>query len=190
MTYNECKSLLCDFINNASADKPFVIAIDGRSASGKTTFAEEISRLTGVPVIHTDDFCRPRDKQGKVNVSSFDGNFDIQRFRDEVVESFKQNKEFVICLFNCQKGCIDNRVTVPKSNCYIVEGAYSHNPNLGEYASLKIFFNTTVEKQTERILKRNGELALEKYLSVWIPAEERYFKHYEVLEKSKYIINN
>lgn len=190
MTYSECRSVLIELIEKSSCETPLVIAIDGRSASGKTTFANEVARSANIPVIHTDDFCRPRDKEGNLNLSEFDGNFDIERFKKQVVKGLKSKNDFEIGIFNCQKGCIDGYANIPKSSCYIIEGAYSLNPNLGEYATLKIFFDTSKEIQIERILKRNGEKALAKFLSVWIPAEERYISHYKISEKCNYYINN
>ncbi len=189
MTYNECVSYVLDIVNNASKSNPMVIAVDGRSASGKTTFANEISRISGVPVIHTDSFCRPRDENGNLNVSEFDGNFDIERFYNQVVLGIKSGTDFEIGIFDCQEGCVTEKQKYHSSFCYIIEGAYSHNPKLGDYANVKLFFDIEKDVQKKRILKRNGAVMLEKYMSIWIPAEERYIKHYEIKEKSDYIIN-
>ncbi len=190
MTYKEAASLVRDIINQASESTPAVIVIDGRSASGKTTFAKEISELTGVPVLHTDDFCRPRDEKGNLAISQFDGNFDLERFYNEVVCGIKSRRDFEIGVFDCSKGCISEKRKYSKSNCYIAEGAYSHNPKLGDYATIKLFFDVDKNLQRERILRRNGKNALEKYLSLWIPAEERYIEHYNITEKSNHIIYN
>ena len=190
MTYKEAVSLVLDILDNASEENPIVIAIDGRSASGKSTFSKEISNISGVPVLHTDDFFRPRDEKGNLNISEYDGNFDIERFYNEAVQGIKSNTDFEIGIFDCSKGYISKKKQYPKSNCYIIEGAYSHNPKLGNYANVRLFFDVEKITQQERILKRNGEIALEKYLSLWIPAEERYIEHYNITEKSDYIINN
>lgn len=41
---------------NASAERPWVLAVDGRSGSGKTTLAERIrGEVPGSTVVHTDD---------------------------------------------------------------------------------------------------------------------------------------
>jgi hypothetical protein len=41
---------------NASAGRPWVLAVDGRSGSGKTTLAEQIQgEVTASTVVHTDD---------------------------------------------------------------------------------------------------------------------------------------
>ena len=189
MTYNEGISLVSDVIRNASFETPAVIAIDGRSASGKTTFAKEIEERFGIPVIHTDDFCRPRNEKGELEISEFDGNFDVERFKNEVICGIKSVNSFKISIFDCKKGCISNTIEVPRAKCYLVEGAYSHDPKLGEYSTVKIFFDIGADLQKERLKVRNGNKALETYLSIWIPAEERYIRHYGIVEKSDYHIN-
>ena len=189
MTYNEGISLVADVINNASFETPAVIAVDGSSASGKTTFAKEIEARFGIPVIHTDDFCRPRNEKGELEISEFDGNFDLERFKAEVICGIKSLNPFDIGIFNCKIGRIDRTIEVPCAKCYLIEGAYSHNPKLGEYSTVKIFFDISFEVQKERIIARDGDNKLETYLSIWIPAEERYIQHYGIVEKSDYHIN-
>ena len=36
-------------------ETPTVVAVDGRSASGKTTFAKRLSSVLNAPLVHTDD---------------------------------------------------------------------------------------------------------------------------------------
>ena len=42
-------------------ETPTVVAVDGRSASGKTTFAARLARALNAPIVHSDDVaCYPR----------------------------------------------------------------------------------------------------------------------------------
>lgn len=182
LNYKQAYSYICEIINNQSGT--YVIAIDGRSASGKTTFADSLNRQ----VIHTDDFYRPRNESGRLAISEFDGNFDISRFKREIVEGIKSNLPFCYGVFNCAEGLITERRRIELPNCIIVEGAYSLNPNLYDYADLKVFFDIDKETQKERIIKRNGVCGYERFKQIWIPAEERYFKHYGIKEKCDIII--
>ena len=159
-----------------SHKKPFVIAIDGRSASGKTTFAQAL----GCPVIHTDDFYRPRNEEGELDISEFDGNFDYARFKTEIVGRIGQGKAFSYGVFDCALGKISSSISVPDFDCIAVEGAYSLNPRLGDYADMKIFFDVSKDVQAQRIEARNGREALSRFKEIWIPAEERYFLHYNI----------
>ena len=189
MTYSECMEFVSELVGNATLEHPLIIAIDGRSASGKTTFADEINQRFGIPIIHTDDYCRPRNEFGDLDISEFDGNFDIARFKSEVIDGVKSGDSFEIGIFDCKKGRIVKTVGIPFSKCYLVEGAYSHNPHLGDYATVKLFFDINESLQRERIVLRNGVDGSERYVSVWIPAEERYIEHYGVDKNCDYYIN-
>ncbi len=178
--YNQAFDFLLSKIKNYRGNMPLVIAFDGRSASGKTSMADKLKSVLGVSVIHTDDFFRPRDINGNLCLSQYDGNFDLQRFKTEVVDKLKSKKEFSYGVFDCKSGKIDSFCDVPISNCYIVEGAYSLNPNLGEYADIKVFFDVSADVQKQRIISRNGENAYDRFSKIWIPAEERYLSHYNI----------
>lgn len=176
LTYSDAIETVNKIIGGYRSNKPLVIAIDGRSASGKTTFAENF----GCPVIHTDDFFRPREKDGTLNISEYSGNFDIFRFKSEIIDNIKSGQIVKYGVFDCSVGTVTETVTVGKSNCYIIEGAYSLHPQLGEYAKLKIFFDIGEETQKKRIASRNGLDGLERFLRLWIPAEERYLNFYNI----------
>ena len=78
INFNTALAILKEKIHAHNAKNPLVIAIDGKSASGKTTFAN----LLGATVIHTDDFFRPRNEKGVLEISEYSGNFDIDRFKN------------------------------------------------------------------------------------------------------------
>ena len=61
-----------------------------------------------------------------------------------------------------------------------MEGAYSNHPYFGSPYDLKILCKITPEEQLARILKRNGPEMLERFKTVWIPMENRYFEEYEI----------
>lgn len=169
-------------------DRPFVIAIDGRAASGKTSFAGLLSKHIDAHIIHTDDFFRPRDPSGKLKLSEFEGNFDLGRFKAEVADCFDSENGFQYGVFNCKKGIITEIKTVPPRSVCVVEGAYCLCPELGDYADVKLFFDVTPDTQKQRILSRNGEEGLNMFLSVWIPAEERYISHYNIQNHCDFVI--
>ncbi|MBQ3230484.1 MAG: (d)CMP kinase [Clostridia bacterium] len=179
---------LVEMSKGRSLERPFVIAIDGRSASGKTTFAKQLADLCGASVIHTDDFFRPRNSKGELELSEFEGNFDLERFKNEIVDNLAFEKTFSYGVFDCKNGAITERKIISPCSVYIIEGAYCLCSTLGDYADIKLFFDISPEKQKERILFRNGEKALESFLSVWIPAEERYISHYNVKNQCDFII--
>ena len=78
--------------------------------------------------------------------------------------------------------------TADPSSYLVVEGSYSHHPEFGDYADLKVFSTVDAETQTERIISRNGEEAAEMFRSRWIPMEEEYFRAYSVEENAHIVV--
>lgn len=179
-------TIINDLIENNEKATPVIIAIDGRAASGKTTFSKHFEK-DGITVIQTDDFYRPKNENGELEISEFDGNFDFMRFKREVVDNITQ-KSFSYGVFDCSEQKIVKTVSVASTKCIIIEGTYSHNPNLSDYADLKVFFDIDENTQKERVIKRNGESAFENFNKLWIQAEERYFNHYGIKQMSDYIV--
>jgi len=184
INYSKAIETVNRMIREYESNKPLIIAIDGRSASGKTTFAEKFD----CPIIHTDDFFRPRDNNGKINMEEYSGNFDISRFKTEIIDKLHSGEVITYGVFDCSVGAVTKTVTADKSNCYIVEGAYSLHPELGDYADLKIFFNIDKELQIKRITSRNGADGLKNFLCLWIPAEERYMDFYNIENKCNFTV--
>lgn len=177
-------------IKEYHGDLPLIIAFDGRSASGKTSLAERLKEVLNIPVIHTDDFYRPKNEYGELEISEFDGNFDMIRFKREVVEHLKKKNNFKYGVFDCKLGRIEKYNEISAFECCIIEGAYSLNPKLNEYVDLKVFFDINEETQKQRILHRNGEKQLENFKNIWLPAEERYLEHYQIKKSCDIIVNS
>lgn len=178
-------SIIIERIKSHTSNTPLVIAVDGMSASGKTTFAEKL----GVTVIHTDDFYRPRNEKGELELSEHSGNFDIERFKKEVVSKIKTGKPFEYGVFDCKKGIITHNEAIPEYRCIAVEGAYSTHPELGDYADIKLFFEIGEAEQKRRIFNRNGKAAASAFSEIWIPAEQRYLAFYKIKENSDIIVS-
>ncbi len=185
--YNDVYTYLHDLIDN-NLCKPFVIALDGRSASGKTSLAQRLKREMNIPVIHTDDFYRPKNQFGELELSEYSGNFDVDRFKSEVVSSIENYRPIKYGVFDCKEGIINRFDTITDYGCVIVEGAYCLHPKLGDYADIKLFFDVEREVQLQRIKARNGESALEKFVGIWIPCEEQYINKFKINETCDIIV--
>ncbi|MBO5870401.1 MAG: (d)CMP kinase [Clostridia bacterium] len=188
--YENAFDCFVKLIKEHNDKNPLIIAFDGRSASGKSSLSERLTEELNMPVIHTDDFYRPKNNKGELEISEFDGNFDIVRFKREVVEQLKNKTAFKYGIFDCKFGRIEKYNEIDVSNCCIIEGAYSLNPNLGVYADIKVFFDVDEETQKQRILRRNGEKQLENFKKIWLPAEERYLEHYQIKKSCDIIVNS
>lgn len=165
-----------------------VIAIDGRCASGKTTFAKELGEYLGAGVIHMDDFFLPAELRTAERLFQPGGNVHYERFLKEVMPQLRKPQAFTYRGFDCSVMQLARTVEVAASPYRIVEGAYSQHPALADYADVRIFCDIDPEWQLKRISERNGEAALPAFQNRWIPMEERYFKEYGIRERSDYVV--
>ena len=165
----------CDADPTEMPKRPFVIAIDGRAASGKSTLAEQLSKLLGADVIHMDDFFLPQELRTVDRLTEDGGNIHYERFGREVLPYIKFPEAFSYRIFDCSRMDYNGERTI-ENHCFrIVEGSYSHHPKFGKYADLFVFSDVESEEQMRRILLRNGEEKARMFAQKWIPMEERYF---------------
>lgn len=169
-------------------DKPLVIALDGRCASGKTTAAQVLAQKLQASVIHMDDFFLPVELRTEERLSVPGGNVHYERFREEVLGRLSGRGDFSYRSFDCSKMELGEERLVKGADLYIVEGAYSTYPALGNYMQLKIFSDVEREVQLQRIRERGGEGALKAFKERWIPLEEAYFAAYRIRETSDIVI--
>jgi len=155
-----------------------VIAIDGRAASGKTTFAKRFADIVfGNPsiIIKMDDFFLPPMLRTTARLAQPGGNVHYERFKEEVLPYIKGSEGFKYKKFDCSIMNYNGDANVSPHPWRIVEGVYSFHPALGDYMDISIFMDVEPDKQRELIEKRNNPKIASNYLAKWIPMEETYF---------------
>lgn len=155
------------------------VAIDGNCASGKTTFAKELSAFFDCNVFHIDDFYLPKILQ----TNEIAGNIDRRRFLKEVLLPLKNGNESFFRKFDCKTQSFGEPQKTGVKEVNIVEGSYSCHPDFFEFYDMSIFLTASPDVQKERIIKRNGEDGFKVFEQKWIPAEEEYFKKMNIKEK-------
>ena len=163
--------------------KRAVIAIDGRSAAGKTTLATELQEHYDAAVIHMDDFFLRPEQRTPERYARPGGNVDWERFSEEVLRPLKEGTPFAYRRFDCRVQQLRESVAVPAKALTIVEGSYACHPDHWDHYDLHIFLTVDPQPQMERILHRNGAERAEMFRAKWIPLEEAYFAHFQVAEK-------
>ena len=152
-----------------------VVALDGMSCSGKTTFARELAERFSGSVVHMDDFFLPRDRFTEEMQTLPGGNMDRARFQSEVLDPLREGRDFAYAPFSCQlQTLLLDRVSV-SGRLVVVEGAYALLPAWGRYWDLALFLRVSAEEQQGRLLLRNGAKGMVPFLTRWIPREESYF---------------
>lgn len=162
--------------------KSIIVAIDGRSGAGKTTFALELKKILDCNVIHIDDFFLRPEQRTKKRLDTPGENVDHERFLAEVLIPLENGEKFEFKPFDCHTMSFKDAVKIEPKRINIVEGSYSCNGKLWEHYDLHIFLDIDKETQKQRIISRNGENA-QMFFTKWIPLEEKYFEAFGIKEK-------
>ena len=168
------------------------IAIDGMAASGKTTLAQALAqRFSSCTVVHMDDFTVPFDERYPGYFETTLSNADIPRFKREVLSPLLRGEDACYRPYRChpEAGFLDPITISAGCAVVIVEGAYCLHPDLFDHYDLRVLSLIDADAQRARILARNGAAQLERFLSAWIPMENRHIVQRGLRESCDLIIS-
>ena len=165
-----------------SKDK-VLIAIDGMSGSGKSTFARILSSELNATLIRCDDFFLRPEQRTEERLRTPGGNLDTERLLSEVIKPIIVDKSFVYKPFNCHTMDFDETLTITPADVVIFEGSYSCHPELYDFFDIHIFLSTDRLTQVSRILIREGYNKTKIFIEKWIPMENKYFQHFHIKDK-------
>ena len=177
-------SALKDSLNEK---RNIIVAIDGPCASGKTTLAQALKNTLDCNVIPVDDFFLQPHQRTQKRLNTTGGNFDKERLLNEVLEPLKNGTDFTYRPYDCKSGTLSEPISIKAKSITLVEGVYSLHPDLSAYYDFCIFVKTDKQTQLERLKKRN-HLILSRFISEWIPMEEKYFSTFSIEEKCNFIV--
>ena len=181
--------IIIDEISNCLSKKDkIIIAIDGKSASGKTTLANKLLEFFDCNVFHIDDFYVPFEMRTDDRMMNIGGNIHFERFTEEVINNLKSNKAFEYGVFSCTDGKVNHYVSVEPKKINIIEGVYCMHPCIRNIYDLKILLTISEEEQHKRLKQRNPE-KLDQFIRQWIPRENMYFNSINVDESYDLILD-
>lgn len=164
-------------IEAQAAEKyPALIAIEGGSASGKTTLSQLLGEVYDCNVFHMDDFFLRPEQRTKDRFAQAGGNIDHERFLEEVLLPLSQGKAVQYRRFDCSTFTLRHAVEIAPKGLNIVEGAYSMHPQLAQFYDFSVFLRITPQLQRKRIEKRNTPDMVQRFFDTWIPLEHTYFE--------------
>lgn len=170
-------------IDNRLNSGSLKLAIEGKSASGKSTLARILKDIYVCTVLHMDDFFLQPHQRTSERLNEAGGNIDKERFLEEVLLPLSENKKINYRPFDCAEMTVKEGMVIEPEKFIIIEGVYSMHPEFEKYYDFSVFLDIEKEKQRERILKRNGEKLGKRFFSEWIPMEEKYFSAFGIKEK-------
>ena len=183
--FSEILSKIDNLIKNKDR---VLVAIDGMSASGKTSLAKHLQDIYDCNVFHMDDFFLTEDLRSQDRLNEIGGNVDYIRFDKEVIQGLISGSEFTYQVYNCQSLSMTETVKISPNKLNIIEGAYSMHPTLIDNYDLKILLKIDPKMQSQRILDRNGETMHDKFINLWIPKENKYLDTFSIEEESDLVI--
>lgn len=152
-----------------------VVAIEGGSASGKTSLASLLETVYDMNLFHMDDFFLRKSQRTPERFREVGGNIDRERFAEEVLSPLLRGEAFSYRPFDCSRMDFGEMVHVHPKQLNVVEGAYSMHPAFSSAYALSVFLKIDPELQSARLLARNGLVMRKRFLDEWIPMEEKYF---------------
>jgi uridine kinase len=163
-----------------------LIAVDGPTAAGKTTFADELAlamRADGATVFRAsmDDFLLPRARRYARGRTSSEGryqdSYDYSLFRRVLVDPFLMagSTGFVLAGFDRERDVPfeSDWKTAPADAVVLVDGSFTLRPELRGIWSSLIWLDADSEVRDARIARRDG-------IAAGSAAAERYSGAYEL----------
>ena len=166
-----------------AGNQPVRLAIEGGSASGKTTLGQILAERYGCTVFHMDDFFLRPEQRTAARFAEPGGNVDRERFLEEVLLPLRRGENILYRRFDCASMQLQNAVEITPGKLVVTEGAYSMHPELASFYDLSVFLDISPELQRERISHRNTPEKATRFFTEWIPMEQAYFAAFDIPAK-------
>ena len=186
INFNEIVSKINSLKNQM---KKIIVAVDGPSASGKTTFASVLAVQLKADVLHMDDFYLPFELRTEERYNTPGGNVHYERLAEEVLKPLSENRDYVYRAFDCKTMSYKNAEIKYPSAITIIEGSYSCHPAIMSYYDFKLYLEVSSDKQMKRIILRNGTDKAQDFKNKWIPLENMYFEYYDIKSKCDMVLS-
>lgn len=164
------------------------IGIDGRCCAGKTTLAAHLTNRYPCGVVHMDHFFLPPELRTEERLHTPGGNVHYERFLGQASSNLNKRGAFSYHAYDCRTGNT-REIRVEDAPLIVVEGSYSHHPQLSGAYGLKVFLTLPKEAQWARLMARETPEKLPRFQSEWLPMEELYFSKLRILEQADLVFD-
>ncbi len=165
------------------ANQKVLLAVEGGSASGKTTLGDLLAFVYPCTVFHMDDYFLQPWQRTPERFKTIGGNVDWERFLSEILEPLSRGETVRFRKFDCSSMSLRPPEHISPENLVIVEGAYSMHPALERFYDLSVFLDISPALQRKRIRKRNTPELVKRFFEEWIPLEQTYFTQTNIRQR-------
>ena len=187
--------------------KPLVIGINGAYTSGKTVFAEGFQQyLNGLGIktqlIHYDDFHNPFNTihfTDETEIDTFYNHaFNSKKLIDEILDPLKSQGflDKKIACVNLGTGEYTNNIhfKIDENTVVLLEGVLILRPPVIDYLDYKIYLDISSDEILRRGEMRDvpkfGAHILEKFVTRYIPVQEKYMAEHNPKKAADIVIDN
>jgi len=161
---------------------PIVVALDGRSGSGKSTFVKRLAAAVDAVVVDCDDFYTGgTDEEWLARTLRQRAVccIDWRRLRDEVVAPLGDGRvaHYYPFDFLSGTGLAPRLITCDPRAVIILDGAYSGRPELAEIVDIAVLIELPDGLRRSRLMAREGAAFTDRWHPIWDSAEDYYFTH-------------
>jgi para-aminobenzoate synthetase len=168
---------------------PLVVAIDGRSGSGKSTVAKALAQSVDAGIVPCDDFFAASVTDAEWDRRTPEQRaadaMDWRRLKREAIEPLRAGRSARWCAFDFLAGPGSDGTypmqrtpteLAPKS-VVLIDGAYSARPELADLLDLSVLVEAAPTTREARLAAREKAEFLRQWHARWDVAEEHYFGH-------------
>jgi uridine kinase len=159
--------------------EPRVLAVDGHSAAGKSTFADALASRTDAVLVRGDDFYRVMAEAERAELAPAEGvelYYDWQRMRDEVLVALRAGTAAEYHPYDWDSGRLASRfVKVRAAAVIILEGLFVSRPELQPLVHHSVLVDAPADVRRRRQTERAD--ATQEWLERWDAAERHFFRH-------------
>lgn len=166
-------------------DEPWVIAIDGRCGSGKSTLGNKLAETLHSDVLHMDDFYLRKEQRTPERYRTPGENVDHERV-EAYLKKWYQGNPFTWQKFDHETFEPGKTFLTYPGKKLVVEGSYSMHESLRRFYTMTVFVQCDEETRRKRLMKREGAKYID-FVRRWIPLEELYFRSEHIEEISDVI---
>lgn len=185
--------------------RPVRVAVDGVTAAGKSTFADELVAHVRRPVVRAtvDDFHRPsieRHARGEGPESYYNDTFDLARLRSFLLDPLAPNgdRRYRTASFDLRDDvAVDAPVCVaPQDTALVLDGLFLLRPELAGIWDLSVFLAADRTIALERAIARDASWlggagpARVRYESRYVPGETLYLEAADPASRADVVIEN